>query len=267
MEFPLYPLNLRPSYEKLKKNEKTLRTNEYAGRAIAIGRGAGKIIIVSVLTGRKETSRSRAFEEISNGYNVVPTKPPQDLDLGETNPNLVYYQGSRSENGLHVVTNGEHTNHIFDAIEANKRISLKAAINSAPKPRDGIDLSSYEPDLHGTPRIGGVVDTRENAANVLGFFSVSRNAASKRVMSSRKGNEQPNISTWRVSDFDLIPDNIGYVLQTYNGEDKDPLTAFRKDPMPIKFADTAEATEERLRNIFGSENFVDAVSMPVDMAA
>jgi IMP cyclohydrolase len=99
------------------------------------------------IMGRSENSRNRVFvfEEHLN----VRNKAFDEKKL--TDPSLIIYHPIKSKDNIHIVSNGDQTNTIFD------KISVGGTFEEAIHERE------YEPDAPNyTPRISGITDLNDN---------------------------------------------------------------------------------------------------------
>ena len=111
-------------------NFENLKKNKYPGRGIIIGMSPDSRHMVQVywIMGRSENSRNRVFVE-DNGF--VRTKAYDESKL--VDPSLIIYYPVKHLGGRHIVTNGDQTDTIHDALA--KGSGLRA-----------LDTRSFEPD-------------------------------------------------------------------------------------------------------------------------
>ena len=122
---------------------KYLSENPYPGRGILMGRTANnQAVIAYFIMGRSENSRNRIFENTEDG---IRTKAFDESKM--TDPSLIIYHPVRLlPNGLLVVTNGDQTDTIRDAIAEGHCY------------RHALTQRKFEPDgPNWTPRISGVM--------------------------------------------------------------------------------------------------------------
>lgn len=246
-------LDLQPSPEADEANLELLRENEYPGRLIAMGRGAGRTLIQAyVLMGRSENSRNRALVEVKQGIKVVAPDKTQEEMEATPNSELIYYQAMKSSGPLSVVSNGAQTLPIFENLSQRKHY-MDRAVNAAGIV-DGIDLASYEPDAPNyTPRIAGAISL-DLYSKFFGFSIIRRNPETEEAVQS----------TWGTFDLDKLPEKTGYCIHTYN-EDGDPLPSFDGEPYPITFAENARATATMLWNTIPKDNLVGIATTEIPL--
>ena len=120
-----------------------LRDNTYPGRGIIIGKTADgeNAVAAYFITGRSVNSRNRVFTE-KNGE--VFTEPFDAARVSD--PSLIIYSAIRSYKNNLIVTNGDQTDTVYDALCKGR------CFEDALKTRD------FEPDAPNfTPRISGML--------------------------------------------------------------------------------------------------------------
>lgn len=139
------------------ENLEALKANSYPGRGIVMGRTVtGKIAQVYWVMGRSEPSKMRQLVEKDDVVKTIAVKEVEEagtkkivkMDPSEIDPEkrkLIIYNAMRSIGGNHVVSNGEHTDGIIEAVRWGDT-SFKGALKEF----------TYEPDPNHTPRISGI---------------------------------------------------------------------------------------------------------------
>lgn len=249
-------LELRPSDKVLTANLNALAGNEYPGRIIAMSAN----IIAYGLTGRGPDTRDREFIPSLGGFKTSsPTKTEEEMAAVE-DAALIYYQATLSLPGLHVASNGAQTEPILQRMEAGLSLgsALKTAGEVPGKTIDGvvqmIDLSRYEPDTNHTPRIASARDLRPDAAVPFGLTIVRKDEFS----------DTPLLNFYGIRSDDNIPEGVGYVVQTYNGNSDGLLPSFDKVPYPIEFAGDAKTAATALWNLLNEERKVAVLAQTID---
>ena len=122
-----------------------LAGNEYPGRGIAIAKAPdGRQIFIGYwIMGRSENSRNRVFEPVPE-RGGIETKAADPAKLSD--PSLIIYNPVLTLGKTHIVTNGDQTDTIFDALCAGR--SFEAALRTR-----AFELDSP----NWTPRISGIV--------------------------------------------------------------------------------------------------------------
>ena len=121
----------------------TLKQNSYPGRGIAIGKTpcGKKLRIAYFIMGRSENSRNRVFVEDGEGIRTQAFDESKMKD-----PSLIIYAPVRVIGDTTIVTNGDQTDTIYDAIAEGKTFE------------DALRTRTFEPDgPNFTPRISAIV--------------------------------------------------------------------------------------------------------------
>ena len=133
-----------------------LGRNPYPGRGIVLGLTPdGKhAALAYFIMGRSAGSRSRAFVKTGNDLGI------QMLDGGRiADTSLILYTPLRTLPDVTVVTNGDQTDTICDALKAGKTLE------------DALLTRTFEPDApHFTPRISGMQKFGETYAYKLSIL-------------------------------------------------------------------------------------------------
>jgi IMP cyclohydrolase len=132
--------------------DQSIAQNRYPGRGLVIGRNAaGQWTLVYWIMGRSEHSRNRQF--VAEG-GVLRTRAFDATRV--TDPSLIIYEAMLELPGVWLVTNGDQTRTIAEALASG------GTFESALLTR------AHEPDApHYTPRISGMLDLRHGAASVV----------------------------------------------------------------------------------------------------
>jgi IMP cyclohydrolase len=187
--------------------------NRYPGRGIVLGRAADGEAWLQVfwIMGRSENSRNRVF--VAEGT-TLRTEPFDASAVSD--PSLILYEAMLEVEGVHIVTNGDHTRTIAGALAQGG--SFESALAARER----------EPDApHYTPRIGGVIDLRGGEPRfALGILKAH---AADPALTDR--------ATFRPAP---PPPGLGLGLSTYRG-DGDPLPPFAGEPLWLPLPGDAEA--------------------------
>ena len=205
-----------------------LENNPYPGRGIVLGRSADNknAVIAYFIMGRSENSRNRIFEETEDGIRTKAFDESKMVD-----PSLIIYHPVRAVGGDTIVTNGDQTDTIRDAMAAGKSYI------------EALRTRCYEPDPPNyTPRISGVVC--EDGSYVLS------------ILKSANGN--PDCNHRFFYEYDAPIAGLGHFIHTYQ-ENLDPLPSFEGEPRQI--AITAPDAESLANDIWLSLNDENKVSL------
>ena len=192
--------------------QRHLRENPYPGRGLILGRSADGAAWLQVywIMGRGENSRNRRFVVDGSSMRTEAVDPARLSD-----PTNVIYEAMLELPDLYVVSNGDQTRTIVEALAAGG--SFEDAL--ATRERED-DAPNY------TPRISGLLDLRGHmhGAPPRVAISILRAADADAAQSDR--------ITTRPA---LPPPGLGLGITTYAG-DGDPLPPFRGDPLWLPLA-------------------------------
>jgi len=179
-----------------------LQNNPYPGRGIVLGRSADNknAVIAYFIMGRSENSRNRIFEETDDGIRTRAFDESKMVD-----PSLIIYHPVRAVGGDTIVTNGDQTDTIRDAMVAGKSYI------------EALRTRCYEPDPPNyTPRISGVVCKD-------GAYALS-------ILKSANGN--PDCNHRFFYEYDAPIAGLGHFIHTYE-ENLNPLPSFEGEPRQV----------------------------------
>lgn len=213
-----------------------LRENPYPGRGIVMGRTANnQAVIAYFIMGRSENSRNRIFEYTGDG---IRTKAFDESKM--TDPSLIIYHPVRLlPNGLLVVTNGDQTDTIRDAIAEDHCY------------RHALNTRKFEPDgPNWTPRISGVLKPD-------GTYNLS-------ILKSMDGD--PSCCCRYFFEYDNPVPGTGHFIHTYQN-DGDPLPSFQGEPRRVEIGALTEAHElaEPLWDSLNEDNKVSLYVRLIDL--
>ena len=212
-----------------------LRGNSYPGRGILLGRSADNkfAVIAYFIMGRSENSRNRVFEKTEDG---IRTRAFDESKM--TDPSLIiYHPVRRLESGLTIVTNGDQTDTIRDALAQGHCY------------RHALHTRTFEPDgPNWTPRISGMVCHTKQ-----GSFSTQLS-----ILKSADGNG--DYCQRYFFDYPRFPAGEGRFLHTYQC-DGSPIPSFEGEPERV--AITAPDAKTWAEEIWASLNADNKVSLYV----
>lgn len=206
---------------------KYLSEHPYPGRGIVLGRTADnkKAAIAYFIMGRSENSRNRVFENTEDG---IRTKAFDESKM--TDPSLIIYHPVRLlPNSLLVVTNGDQTDTIRDAIAEGHCY------------RHALNTRKFEPDgPNWTPRISGVLKPD-------GTYNLS-------ILKSLDGD--PSCCCRYFFEYDAPVAGTGHFIHTYQ-ENAEPLPSFQGEPRRVSIdAQDAQSWAEALWTALNADNKV-----------
>jgi hypothetical protein len=192
--------------------DRHIQHNRYPGRGLVVGRASdgGAWTIVYWIMGRSAHSQNRRFVTDGPVMRTVPVDPGLVRD-----PSLIIYEGMLELPGVYLVSNGDQTRTIYEALR------LGGTFDGALATRE------REPDPPNyTPRIAAMLDLRLEPRLSLSLL---------------KANPVDPAYTDRYTYRPTPPPpGLGFGLTTYMG-DGSPLPAFRGDPLLLPLQGTAEA--------------------------
>ena len=210
----------------------------YPGRGILAGKTPdGKLFLAYFIMGRSVNSRNRVFAPDGDG---LRTRAFDEAKLND--PSLIIYAPVRVLGNRTIVTNGDQTDTIADALQSGG--SFESALH----------LRTFEPDAPNfTPRISALASV-EN-----GDFSLK--------MGILKSADPEGSSCCRFFyNYERVAPGLAYFLHTYRG-DGDPLPPFEGEPerVAIPDMDIDRLTEEIWRAL-NPENRVSLWVRTVDLS-
>lgn len=216
--------------------ETLLCANRYPGRGVLLGRSADNqhAILAYFIMGRSENSRNRVFVQTEDGIRTQAHDPGKMTD-----PSLIIYHPVRKFEGKTIVTNGDQTDTIRDALAEGR--SYRQALLSR----------TFEPDgPNWTPRISGILKPD---------FSYNLS-----ILKSLCGDE--HCCCRYFFEYDAPKAGIGHLIHTYQG-DGNPLPSFEGEPRPVALdAPDAAALSARLWDALDAENKVALFVRYVEIA-
>lgn len=211
-----------------------LSSNPYPGRGIVIGKSEdGAACVAYFIMGRSENSRNRIFCEEAGR---VFTKPFDATKVKD--PSLIIYNAVREYGNNLIVTNGDHTDTIYDGLSCGKSFS------------EALKAREYEPDAPNfTPRISGMVTFVEDD------FSYE--------LSILKSVDSVGTACSRYTFSYASVEGFGHFIHTYMG-DKDPLPSFCGEPHRIKISSCIDNFTDTMWNSLNSENKISLYVRYID---
>jgi len=209
-------------------NMELLRDNPYPGRGIVMGlsKDGQRAVQVYWIMGRSLNSRNRILVQEGD---VVKTRPFDESKV--ENPSLIIYTAMRMVNGIHIVSNGDQTDTVSQAIADGHTF------------QEGLEDRTYEPDdPNFTPRITGMYHPNNETP-----FSLS-------IIRKNPTSLEPIRTTYQQQSLN----GIGRCIHTYKG-DGNPLPSFDSEPYPIPLEGTIDDIAQKYWNVLNSENKVALV--------
>ena len=213
----------------------TLKNNAYPGRGIAVGKTpcGKKLRIAYFIMGRSENSRNRIFVEDGSGIRTQAFDESKMKD-----PSLIIYAPVRVCEDTTIVTNGDQTDTVYDALTVGKTFE------------DALRTREFEPDAPNyTPRISAVVKGDYYAMSIL--KSAEGDPAACRRYFFDYPNESPG---------------YGHLIHTYVG-DGNPLPSFEGEPTLWKMEkESFEDWSDHVWEALNPDNKVSLFTRSIDLA-
>ena len=216
--------------------QQELENNSYPGRGIILGRSADNenAVIAYWIMGRSANSRNRVFTETEDG---IQTEAFDASKLED--PSLIIYHPVRClEDGTIIVTNGDQTNTIYDAIQQGGSFE------------SGLRTRTFEDDgPNWTPRISGIVNAHSGAYKLSILKSADGNGDSVQRYFFEYG--QPVAGE-------------GHFISTYkcNGS---PIPSFEGEPLRVAMPDSVTAFAQMLWASLNEDNKVSLFVRCIDL--
>lgn len=212
-----------------------LSGNEYPGRGICIGvTPDGKQALIGYfIMGRSANSRNRVFAPIEGGIETRAADPAKLED-----PHLIIYNPVLTLGDEHIVTNGDQTNTIYDAIQQGGSFE------------SGLRTRTFEDDgPNWTPRISGIVNAHSGAYKLSILKSADGNGDSVQRYFFEYGHPVAG---------------EGHFISTYkcNGS---PIPSFEGEPLRVAMPDSATAFAQMLWTSLNEDNKVSLFVRCIDL--
>ncbi len=218
--------------------DQELKSNEYPGRGIVMGRSAdGKYAVTAYfIMGRSSNSRNRVFVEEGEGIRTEAFDPSKLED-----PSLIIYAPVRVLNHDTIVTNGDQTDTVYDGLARGE------TFEQALRGRE------FEPDgPNYTPRISGVMHIEKGSYDF--------------AMSILKSNDGDSSCCNRYTfAYDNPAPGEGRFLHTYM-HDGNPLPSFAGEPKKVAISGTIDSFAETVWDSLDADNKVSLFVRYIDIA-
>lgn len=211
--------------------QRELRSNAYPGRGIVIGRTPnGKYAVTAYfIMGRSVNSRNRIFVEEGEGIRTEAFDPSKLSD-----PSLIIYAPVRVCGNRTIVTNGDQTDTVYEALSQGKSFE------------EALEAREFEPDRPNyTPRISGLME-------------FSKEAFSYKMSILKSADGDPSCCCRYTFSYDKPLAGEGRFIHTYLG-DGDPLPGFEGEPERIAVGD--EDIDSFAKGVWESLNEENRVSL------
>lgn len=214
-----------------------LQANPYPGRGIVLGQSPDGRQLVQVywIMGRSENSRNRIFVRDGDTVRTAPFDASKVKD-----PSLIIYRCACAVKRAHIVTNGDQTDTIAEALVAGRTFE------------QALCTRTFEPDAPNyTPRISGIMalDDRVHAYQLA-------------ILKAEAGN--PEHARRQFFNYVQPIPGIGHCLTTYRG-DGDPLPSFEGEPQPLPLGHDIDLTLDLFWEALNRDNRVALMVKTIDI--
>ena len=223
---------------KMLSLEQELKSNEYPGRGIVIGKSEDgtKAVTAYFIMGRSSNSRNRVFVEEGQGIRTEAFDPSKLED-----PSLIIYAPVRVLGNRTIVTNGDQTDTIYDGMD--KELTFEQSLR----------CREFEPDAPNyTPRISGVMHVEGGKYD----FAMS-------ILKSNNGN--PDCCNRYTYTYDNPVAGEGRFIHTYM-HDGNPLPSFEGEPKLVGISNDIDEFTNMVWTSLNEENKVSLFVRFIDIA-
>ena len=213
-----------------------LSANPYPGRGVAIGKTADgtKAVILYFIMGRSVNSRKRIFELTDDGIRTRAFDPSKLSD-----PSLIIYAPVRKVGLDTVVTNGDQTDTVRDALQAGKTFA------------DGLRTREFEPDAPNfTPRISGVLHIEGGEMSYK--------------LSILKKSPYCDGCDRMFYEYALPANGVGHIIHTYMG-DGNPIPSFCGEPVAFGVGSDLKAIADGVWSSLNEDNKVSLFARAISL--
>ncbi len=212
-----------------------LLNNSYPGRGIVVGKTADgeKAVFAYFIMGRSENSRNRVFREYGDEVRTEPFDANKVQD-----PSLIIYSPVKVVGKDIIVTNGDQTDTVEQALKAGKCF------------RHALMKRCFEPDCPNyTPRISAILHLNGQYSYEL---SILKSADGK--------GEKCNRFFYSYEPVD----GIGHFIHTYVS-DGNPLPSFEGEPEPVVIGNDLKAFADEIWESLDENNKISLVCRAVSL--
>lgn len=214
-----------------------VRGNSYVGRGIVIGKSesARYAAVAYFIMGRSANSRNRVFVERDGALFTEPYDASKVQD-----PSLIIYAALRTYENRLIVTNGDQTDTVYNALQAGSSFTGALATRA------------FEPDSPNfTPRISGMLTF--GGGDFTYDMSILKSADPEGTACNRY-----------TFSYAALP-GLGHFIHTYVC-DGNPIPTFQGEPERVAIPDDMDAFTEELWDALDADNKISLYVRYVDLA-
>lgn len=223
----------------MKELASAIGATTYPGRGILIGKSADAkyAFLAYFIMGRSVNSRNRVFVEDGEGLRTQAFDPSLMAD-----PSLIIYAPVRVHGESTIVTNGDQTDTVYDALKQGQ--SFHRALTTR----------TFEPDAPNfTPRISALVE--RNADDFRLEMSVLRCCDPEKQTALRS-----------FFEYDSVRPGCGYFIHTY-AQDGNPIPPFTGEPEVVRLGSDFEAFSDTVWTALNEDNRVSLWTRAIDLTS
>lgn len=212
-----------------------LKENSYPGRGIILGKHSDNntVVIAYFIMGRSENSRNRVFTLEGQNMKTEAFDPAKLVD-----PSLIIYYPIRTLNDVTVVTNGDQTDTVYDALKCGN--TFEGALRTR----------TFEPDPDNyTPRISGIIN---------------RHTGDYKLSILKSANNNPASTQRFFYEYNSPLASEGHFIHTYEC-DGNPIPSFSGEPKLITIDGDIDEFTNNLWNSLNEDNKVSLFTRFIDM--
>lgn len=214
-----------------------LAGNPYVGRGILVGRtpNARRAVVAYFIMGRSANSRNRIFCERDGAVFTEPFDPARVED-----PSLIIYAALRSYENRLIVTNGDQTDTVYQALAEGKGFF------------EALTTRAFEPDAPNfTPRISAMLTFGDN--DFTYDMSILKSVDADGSACARYGFSYP-----------AVP-GLGHFIHTYQ-TDGSPLPTFWGEPERVAVSDDIDEMTDEIWSNLSPDNRISLYVRYIDLA-
>ncbi|CAM3399509.1 IMP cyclohydrolase [Paenibacillus lupini] len=222
----------------MKTAQTELFDKPYPGRMLITGMTPSGTHYVQVywIMGRSANSRNRVFEREESSVMNQAFDPAQMED-----PSLIIYYPVRHWENMHIVSNGDQTDTIYEGLQHNRTFE------------QSLVLREFEPDApHFTPRISVVINTdlKQYALSIL-----------------KTHDNDPSVCLRHSYSYNNFKRGIGHCIHTYNGEQDGVLKPFEGEPFEVPLFDSINEIADYYWERINKENKISLLVKFIDVSS
>lgn len=217
----------------MKRIGEILSETSYLGRGIVLGKSErGRAVFAYFISGRSANSRNRIFIEEGDRVKTEPFEADKVQD-----PSLIIYYPVKRVGDNVIVTNGDQTDTIEEALKAGKCF------------RHALMTRKFEPDppIY-TPRISGILHLKPAFSYELSIL--------------KNGGDGEACNRYFYAYEPLC--GKGHFISTYR-ENGNPPPVFEGEPIPVIVPDDLKSFADEIWNALDAENKISLYCRAIDL--